>query len=391
MEVYIVNGCRSAIGTFCGSLSQTSLADLGAVVVKEALKRSEIDPHTVDEVIMGAVLTAGQGQNIARQILVHSGIPVDVPAFTLNMVCGSGLKTIIEGAQHILLGEAEIVVAGGVENMSTAPHLSNTMRKGTKMGQVHFRDSLLTDGLEDAFEGYHMGITAENICEEYKLTREELDDYALESQKKATKAQEDGKFQEEIVPVSVKVKGKTVDFDQDEFIKTNCTLEALEKLRPVFHLEGRVTAGNSSGINDGAAAVVLASGDAVKKYNLKPMAKLISWGQSGIEPSMMGLGPVKASKSALDKVNLTVEDLDLIESSEAFAAQSIAVARELSFDEKKVNVNGGAIALGHPIGASGCRIMVTLLHELRRREGKHGLATLCIGGGMGISAVVERV
>lgn len=390
-DIYVVSACRTAIGSFGGSLSKTSLGELATAVTKEAMTRAEVAPDQVGEVIFGSVLTTGHGQNIARQALLHSEIPVTVPAYTINMLCGSGMKSMVEGAKSILMGDAEIVVTGGVESMSSAPYISKNMRNGAQAGDVTLQDTLFLDGLQDTHLGYHVGVTAENICREYKLTREELDKHALQSQQKAAKAQDEGRFEAEIVSIPVKVKRATVDFKVDEYLKKDVTLEGLAKLRPAFEKDGMVTPGNASGINDGGAALVLASGDAVKKYNLKPLAKLLSWGHGGVDPAVMGLGPVTATNDALGKLGLTVDDLDLVEASEAFAAQSIAVTRDLHFDPEKVNVNGGAIALGHPIGASGCRIVVTLLHEMRRRKAKTGLATLCIGGGMGIAAVFELV
>ncbi len=391
-DIYVVNCCRTAIGNFGGALKDTSAVDMGAAVIKEALIRGGIKSKAVDEVMFGCALTAGLGQNVARQASIHAGIPIEVPAYTVRMVCGSGMKSVIEGARSILAGDADIIVAGGTENMSAAPYAVPSARWGAKMGPVKMLDTLQVDGLLDAYNNYLMGITAENVCDQWGITREELDAFALMSQQKTAKAQAMGRFAAEIVPILVKVKKEMVSFDIDEFPRNNTTAESLAKLKPAFKPEGgRVTAGNASGINDGAAAIILASGEAVKEYGLKPMAKLISWGQGGVDPKIMGVGPVPASMNALRKAKLTIDDMDLIEANEAFAAQSIAVARELNFDISKVNVNGGAISLGHPVGASGARIIVTLLHEMQKREeAKRGLATLCIGGGMGVCTIFEK-
>jgi len=391
-ELYVVSCCRTAIGTFGGALKEVHSADLGATVIKEALKRGNVSPETVDEVMFGCVLTAAQGQNIARQSAIKAGIPQEVPAYSVSMVCGSGMKSLIEAARSILAGDAEIVVTGGTENMSLAPYAMPAARYGARMGNTKLVDTMVYDGLTDVFHNYHMGITAENICDQWGISREELDAFALSSQNKAEAAQKAGKFDAEIVPVMVKQKRDMVEFKVDEFPRHGTTSETLAKLRPAFKPDGgRVTAGNASGINDGAAAIILASGEAVEKYGLKPMAKLVSWGQGGVDPSIMGIGPVPASREAMKKGGFTIKDMDLIEANEAFAAQSIAVARDLDFDMEKVNVNGGAISLGHPVGASGARIIVTLLHEMQKREGaKRGLATLCIGGGMGVATIFER-
>ena len=391
-EIYIVSCCRTAIGSFGGALKDTPAVDLGAIVIKEALKRAEVAPENVDEVMFGCVLTGGLGQNVARQASIKAGIPIEVPAYTVGMVCGSGMKSVIEGARSIIGEDADIIVAGGAENMSAVPYSLPSARWGTRMGNGQLVDTMINDALTDAFNNYHMGITAENICDMYEISRDELDNFAFVSQQKTAKAQESGKFEDEIVPVPIKVKKAVVDFKLDEFPRPETTIEALAKLKPAFKPDGgRVTAGNASGINDGAAAIVLASGEAVEKYGLKPMAKLIGWGQGGVDPKVMGLGPVPASRAALKKAGLTIGDMDLVEANEAFAAQSIAVARELSFDMNKVNVNGGAISLGHPVGASGARIIVTLLHELLKRDdAKKGLATLCIGGGMGVATIFEK-
>ena len=415
-DLYVVNCCRTAIGSFGGALKGTPAADLGAVVVKEALKRANVAPETVDEVMFGCILTAAQGQNVARQVSIKAGIPYSVPAYTVGMVCGSGMKSVIEGARSILAGDSDIVVCGGTENMSAAPFASMDARWGARMGDKKLVDTMIKDGLWDAYNNYHMGTTAENINDIWGITREEQDAFAASSQQKTEAAQAAGRFDDEIVPVMVKVKKDMVPFAKDEFPKAGVTAEGLVKLKGAFPLSAespnpevvhtfeptgckdaadkgqqRVTAANASGINDGAAAIVLASGDAVAKYGLKPMAKLIGWGQGGVDPKIMGVGPVPASRQALKKAGLTIEDIDLVEANEAFAAQSIAVARELHFDMSKVNVNGGAISLGHPVGASGARIIVTLLHEMQKRpEAKKGLATLCIGGGMGVATVFEK-
>ena len=416
-EIYVVNCCRTAIGSFGRSLKDTPAAELGAVVMKEALNRAGVKPEQVDEVMFGCILTAGLGQNVARQAALKAGVPTSVPAYTVGMVCGSGMKSVIEGARSILAGDAEIVLAGGTENMSAAPYALPSARWGARMFDSKMVDTMVKDGLWDAFNNYHMGTTAENICDVWGITREEVDEFAASSQNKAEAAQKSGRFDDEIVPVMVKQKKQMVEFKVDEFPRAGVTAEGISKLKGAFPVgpEGvedeivhtfqpaevheadtrkhvqRVTAANASGINDGAAAIVLASGEAVEKYGLKPMAKLISWGQGGVDPKIMGVGPVPASRQAMEKAGLTIEDMDLVEANEAFAAQSIAVARELHFDMSKVNVNGGAIALGHPVGASGARIIVTLLHEmLKRPEAKKGLATLCIGGGMGVATIFEK-
>ena len=391
-DVYIVNCCRTAVGSFGGSLKDVSAPALGAAVIADALERAGVAPQNVDEVMMGCVLTAALGQNPARQAAVKAGVPVEVPAYTVGMVCGSGMKACIEGARAIISGDAHIVVAGGMENMSAAPYAMPNGRWGARMFDTAMVDTMVRDGLWDAFNDYHMGMTAENICDDYGITREELDAFALASQQKTADAQSRGSFDDEIVPVPIKVKRETVLFAKDEFPRASTSAEALAKLKPAFKKDGgRVTAGNASGINDGAAAMVLASGEAVEKYGLKPMARLVSWGHGGVDPRIMGLGPVPACRQALEKSGLSIDDVDLIEANEAFAAQSIAVARELGFDMSRVNVNGGAISIGHPVGASGARIIVTLLHEmLKRPEAKRGLATLCIGGGMGVATLFEK-
>ena len=415
-DLYVVNCCRTAIGSFGGSLKNTPAADMGAVVVKEALKRANIAPENVDELMFGCILTSAQGQNVARQVSIKAGIPYSVPAYTVGMVCGSGMKSVIEGARSILAGDSDIVVCGGTENMSAAPFASMDARWGARMGDKKLVDTMIKDGLWDAYNNYHMGTTAENINDIWGITRREQDEFAAASQQKAEAAQASGRFDDEIVPVMVKVKKDMVPFAKDEYPKAGVTADSIAKLKgafPVgpespnpqvvhtFEVTGaqdaddkgtqRVTAANASGINDGAAAIVLASGEAVEKYGLKPMAKLIGWGQGGVDPKIMGVGPVVASRNAMKKAGVTIDDIDLVEANEAFAAQSIAVARELHFDMSKVNVNGGAIALGHPVGASGARIIVTLLHEMQKRpEAKKGLATLCIGGGMGTAVVFEK-
>ncbi len=391
-EVYVVNCCRTAVGSFGGSLKDVPAPEMGAIVIKEALKRANVAPENVDEVMFGCILTAGLGQNVARQASLKAGIPIEVPAYTVGMVCGSGMKSVIEGARSIVAGDADIIVAGGTENMSAAPYSIPAARWGARMNNNKIIDTMVNDGLTDAFNNYHMGITAENVCDQWGITREELDEFAYNSQKKAAAARDSGRFNDEIVPVPVKVKKEIVEFKTDEFIKGDVSLEKMAKLKPAFKPDGgRVTAANASGINDGAAAIVLASKEAVEKYGLKPMFKLIGWGQGGVDPKIMGVGPVPASKNAMAKAGVTIEDIDLVEANEAFAAQSVAVARELKFDMNKVNVNGGAIAIGHPVGASGARIIVTLLHEmLKRDDAKKGLATLCIGGGMGVATIFEK-
>ena len=391
-EVYVVNCCRTAVGSFGGSLKDVPAPEMGAIVIKEALKRANVAPENVDEVMFGCILTAGLGQNVARQASLKAGIPIEVPAYTVGMVCGSGMKSVIEGARSIVAGDADIIVAGGTENMSAAPYSIPDARWGARMNNNKIIDTMVNDGLTDAFNNYHMGITAENVCDQWGITREELDEFAYNSQKKAAAARDSGRFNDEIVPVPVKVKKEIVEFKTDEFIKGDVSLEKMAKLKPAFKPDGgRVTAANASGINDGAAAIVLASKEAVEKYGLKPMFKLIGWGQGGVDPKIMGVGPVPASKNAMAKAGVTIEDIDLVEANEAFAAQSVAVARELKFDMSKVNVNGGAIAIGHPVGASGARIIVTLLHEmLKRDDAKKGLATLCIGGGMGVATIFEK-
>lgn len=389
-EAVIVSGARTAIGKFGGSLAGIPVVDLGAIVIKEALKRANIAPEQVDEVLMGNVLQAGLGQNPARQSAVKAGIPVEVTSTTINMVCGSGLRTVAMAAQAIMTGDAEIVVAGGMENMSRAPYLLNEARFGYRMNDGKIVDSMVYDGLTDVFNQYHMGITAENVAERYGITREEQDEFALRSQKLAEAAITSGRFNDEIVPVLIpQKKGDPIEFKVDEHYRPGTTLEALSKLKPAFKPDGTVTAGNASGINDGAAAVVVMSKEKAKKLGITTLATIKSYAYAGVDPSVMGLGPIYSTRKALDKADLKMEDIDLIEANEAFAAQALAVAKELNFDMDKVNVNGGAIALGHPIGASGARILVTLLYEMKKRGSHLGLATLCIGGGMGISMIIE--
>ena len=416
-DVYVISSCRTAVGKFGGSLKDVPAAELGATVIAEALKRGNVKGEWLDEVMFGNVLSAAQGQNVARQCMVKAGVPLKVPAYTVSMVCGSGLKSVIEGSRAIQAGDADLIMCGGTENMSAAPYAIPEARWGARMGEKKLIDTMIKDGLWDAYNNYHMGTTAENICDIWGITREELDEFGYNSQQKAVAAVKSGRFKDEIVPVTVKQKKKEFVFDTDEDPR-DTTLEKLGSLKGAFAVSDdntvdkvdmtfeathmtpsadnigvkRVTAGNASGINDGAAAIILASKDAVEKYGLKPLFKVISWGQGGVDPKIMGTGPIPASRQAMAKAGLTIKDMDLIEANEAFAAQSIAVARELHFDMSKVNVNGGAIALGHPVGASGARIIVTLVHEMMKRpDAKKGLATLCIGGGMGTAVVVEKV
>ena len=415
-DVYVISSCRTAVGKFGGSLKDVPAAELGSIVMAEALKRGNVKGEWLDEVMFGNVLSAAQGQNVARQCMVKAGIPLKVPAYTVSMVCGSGLKSVIEGSRAIQCGDADMVMCGGTENMSAAPYAIPEARWGARMGEKKLIDTMIKDGLWDAYNNYHMGTTAENICDIWGITREELDEFGFNSQRKAIAAIQSGRFKDEIVPVTVKQKKKEFVFDTDEDPRET-TLEKLAGLKGAFansddntvdkvvmtfeasHMTPsadnigvkRVTAGNASGINDGAAAIILASGEAVEKYGLKPLFKVVSWGQGGVDPKIMGTGPIPASRQALSKAGLTIDDMDLIEANEAFAAQSIAVARELGFDMSKVNVNGGAIAIGHPVGCSGARIIVTLLHEmLKRDDAKKGLATLCIGGGLGVAAIFEK-
>ena len=391
-RVVLVGACRTAIGKMGGALSNTSAADLGAIVIKEAIHRAGVAPEQVDEVLMGCVIQASQGQNVARQASLKAGLPVEVPAVTLNVVCGSGLTSINEAANMILANQADIVVAGGMENMSLAPFALENARFGYKMNHQTVMDTMIKDALWDSFNDYHMGITAENIVDQYGISREELDLFAAESQQKYEKALADGKFKDEIVPVPLKVKKETVLFSEDEGPRAGTTAEGLGKLRPAFKPDGSVTAGNSSGINDGAAAMVVMSEEKAKELGITPMAYWVGGVLAGVDPSIMGIGPVAATRKVLKRTGLEMADIDLIEANEAFASQSIAVGRDLNFDKEKLNVNGGAIALGHPVGASGARILVTLLYEMQKRpEVKRGLATLCIGGGMGCATIVEKI
>ena len=390
-EVVIASAVRTAIGTFGGALKDVPAADLGAIVIKEAVNRAGIKPELVNEVVMGNVIQAGLGQNVARQAAVKAGLPIEIPAMTLNMVCGSGLRSVALAAQMIKAGDCDVVVAGGMENMSRAPYALETTRWGQRMGDGKLVDTMIKDALSDAFNNYHMGVTAENIVKEWGLTREELDEFSLNSQLKAEKAIKEGKFKDEIVPVMVpQRKGEPKVFDTDEGPRFGSTMEGLARLKPCFIKDGKVTAGNSSGINDGAAAFVVMSAEKATELGVTPLVTIVSYGHKGLDPAIMGYGPFHATKAVMESANLTVEDMDLIEANEAFAAQSIAVAKDLHFDMSKVNVNGGAVALGHPVGASGARILVTLLHEMQRRDAKKGLATLCIGGGMGTAMIVER-
>ena len=387
--IVIVEAKRTAIGKFGGGLASLSAAEIGAETIKETLQHANIDANDVDDVIMGHVLTSANGQNPARQAAIHAGIPEDKTALTINQVCGSGLRAVACGAQAIVANDAQVVVAGGQESMSQSTHAAH-MRDGTKMGHVEFIDTMIKDGLWDAFNGYHMGITAENIAQKYQITRQDQDNFAASSQQKAEKAIADGKFKAEIIPVTVKQRKQDVTIDQDEFPRPGVTADGLSGLRPAFSKDGTVTAGNASGINDGAAAVILMRASEAQKRGCKPFARIVSWATAGVDPSIMGTGPIPASRLALEKAGWSAQDLDLVESNEAFAAQSISVLKELGFDPDIVNVNGGAIALGHPIGASGTRVLVTLLHEMARRDVEKGLATLCIGGGMGIAMCVAR-
>lgn len=389
-KVVLAGACRTAIGVMGGQFANTSAVELGTIVIKEALKRAGVSPDQVDEVYMGNVIQAGNGQNPARQAAVYAGIPNEVPATTINVLCGSGLHCVNLAAKLIAAGDADIIVAGGMENMTMAPYMLRNGRYGYRMGNATIEDAMIKDGLTDAFHNYHMGITAENICEQWGLTREELDEFAAWSQNKCEKAMAEGKFKDEIVPVEVKKKKETILVDTDEGPRKGITKEGLAKLRPAFKKDGMVTAGNASGINDGAAALIVMSEEKAKELGVKPMATWVAGALGGVEPEIMGVGPVASTRKVLAKTGLSIDDMDLIEANEAFAAQSIAVARDLKFDMSKVNVNGGAIALGHPVGASGCRILVTLLHEMQKRDAKRGLATLCIGGGMGCSTIVER-
>lgn len=389
-EAVIVSAVRTAIGTYGGGLAEVSATKLGEICIRASLERADLKPMQVDEVIMGNVLQAGLGQNPARQAAINAGLPVEIPALTINKVCGSGLKAVILAAQAVKLGDAEIVVAGGMESMSRAPYLVERARFGYRMGDGQLVNSMIRDGLWDAFNDCHMGMTAENICTESHLNREELDAFALESQQRAVHAIKSGVFRDEIVPVEVPGRKGPTLFDQDQQPRADTTAEGLARLRPAFKKDGMVTAGNSSGLNDGGAAVVVISREKAEELGLKPLATIRSYASAGVDPRVMGMGPVPSSKRALEKAGLSVPDLDVVEANEAFAAQSVAVGKELGFDRSKLNVNGGAIALGHPIGASGTRILVTLLYEMRRRHAQYGLATLCIGGGQGVAMIVER-
>ncbi|HEV7458248.1 MAG TPA: acetyl-CoA C-acetyltransferase [Roseococcus sp.] len=389
MDIVIASAARTPVGAFNGALAGLAAHDLGKVAIEAALSRAGISGADVDEVILGQILQAGAGQNPARQAAVNAGIPVERTAFGINQLCGSGLRAVALAAQQIATGDATIVVAGGQESMSQAPHAAN-MRAGTKMGSLELVDTMLKDGLWDAFHGYHMGNTAENVAQKFQLTRQEQDEFAYNSQRKAGEAMKAGRFKDEIAPVTVKTRKGEVVVSEDEYPKPDTTLEVLGKLRPAFAKDGTVTAGNASGINDGAAALVVMSAEEAKKRGITPMARIVSWATAGVDPSIMGTGPIPASRKALQKAGWTVADLDLIEANEAFAAQACAVNKDLGWDTSKVNVNGGAIALGHPIGASGARVLTTLLFEMQRRDAKKGLATLCIGGGMGVAMCVER-
>ncbi|HUR89626.1 MAG TPA: acetyl-CoA C-acetyltransferase [Ramlibacter sp.] len=391
-DIVIVSAVRTAVGKFGGSLAKIPATELGALVIKEALARAKVDPSQVGEVIMGQVLAAGAGQNPARQASLKAGVPKEVPALTINAVCGSGLKAVMLAAQAIAWGDSEIVVAGGQENMSAAPHVLPNSRDGQRMGDWKMVDTMIVDGLWDVYNQYHMGVTAENVAKQNEISRAQQDELALGSQQKAAAAQAAGKFKDEIVAVTIpQKKGDPLVFDQDEFINKKTNAEALAGLRPAFDKSGSVTAGNASGINDGAAAVVVMSAKKAQELGLKPLARIAAFGTSGLDPATMGMGPVPATKKALERAGWGVNDVNLFELNEAFAAQACAVNKALGVDPAKVNVNGGAIAIGHPIGASGCRILVTLLHEMQRREAKKGVAALCIGGGMGVSLAVERV
>ena len=388
-EVVIAGAARTPVGSFNGALSSVSASHLGAIAIKEAMKRAKVEAAEVDEAILGQILTAGAGQNPARQAAVEAGIPYEKTAYQINQLCGSGLRSVAIGYQALLAGDSRVVVCGGQESMSQAPHVAH-LRNGVKMGDFQMVDSMIKDGLWDAFNGYHMGNTAENVAKQWQITREEQDAFAAASQNKAEAAQKSGRFSDEIVPVTLKTrKGETV-VDADEYPRHGVTAESLATLRPAFDREGSVTAGNASGINDGAAAVVLMSADDAAKRGVTPLARIVSWATCGVDPAIMGTGPIPSSRRALEKAGWSVDDLDLVEANEAFAAQALAVNKDMGWDPAKVNVNGGAIAIGHPIGASGARVLVTLLHEMAKRDAKKGLATLCIGGGMGIAMCVER-
>ncbi len=388
-DIVIVSAARTAVGAFNGAFANTPAHELGAAAIKEALARAKVDPADVDEVIMGQILTAGQGQNPARQAAMIAGIPQEKTAWGLNQLCGSGLRTVAIGLQQIANGDADIIVAGGQESMSMAQHAAH-LRSGTKMGDLKFTDTMIKDGLWDAFHGYHMGTTAENVATKWQITREEQDAFAVASQNKAEAAQKAGKFKDEIVPFTVSTRKGDIVVDTDEYPRHGATLEAMAKLKPAFSKDGTVTAGNASGINDGAAALVIMSAKEAAKRGLKPLARIASWATAGVDPAIMGSGPIPATRKALEKAGWSVADLDLVEANEAFAAQALAVNKDLGWNPEIVNVNGGAIAIGHPIGASGARVLVTLVHEMIKRDAKKGLATLCIGGGMGVAMALER-
>ncbi|TYG34919.1 acetyl-CoA C-acetyltransferase [Lonepinella koalarum] len=390
-DVVIVSAARTPIGSFGGCFKDVSAVELGKIAVQEAIQRAGINPQEIDEVIFGNVLSAGLGQNVARQVAINADIPEQVPSFTVSKVCGSGLKSVILGAQSIICGDADVVVVGGTESMSNAAYVLPSARWGARMGEAKLIDTMIKDGLVDAFSSVHMGITAENLAEQFNLSREELDQFALSSQLKAEQAQKSGKFKDEIVPVEVKSKKSSVLVSEDEHPRHGSTLEGLAKLRPAFKPDGVVTAGNASGINDGAAALILMSKEKAQSLGLKPLAELKSWASAGVDPQRMGYGPVPSTRRALEKAQLAISDLDVIEANEAFAAQALTVVKELGLDPDKTNVNGGAIALGHPIGASGARILVSLLYEMQKQQAKNGLATLCVGGGQGVSVVLSAV
>lgn len=390
-KVVIAGAARTAIGAFGGSLKDIPARKLGAVCIKEALRRAGVDPAMVDEVIMGNVLQGGLGQNVARQMAMDAGVPKEVPAFTLNKVCGSGLRAVSLAAQMIKAEDADIIVAGGAESMSMSGYISTATRWGARMGDVKMVDQMLNDGLVDAFYGIHMGITAENVCDQWGITREELDSFAAASQQKAVEAVASGRFRDEIVPVEIpQKKGGVKVFDTDEYPRDGVTAESISGLRPAFKEDGLVTAGNASGLNDSGSAVVVMSAEKAEELGIEPLCEIKSYASAGVDPRIMGIGPVPSSRKALEKAGLSIDDIDLIEANEAFAAQSVAVAKELGFDDEKLNVNGGAIALGHPIGASGCRILISLIYEMKKRDLKTGLATLCIGGGQGTAMIVGR-
>ncbi len=388
-DVVIVSAARTPVGSFNGAFGSMQAQELGAIAIKAALERAKVSPEDVDEVILGQILAGGGGQNPARQAAINSGVPQEKTAWGLNQLCGSGLRTVAIGMQQIANGDAKVIVAGGMESMSMSPHLAY-MRAGTKMGDIKFMDSMLKDGLFDAFHGYHMGVTAENVAAQWQISRDEQDKFAVGSQNKAEAAQKAGKFKDEIVPVTVKTRKGDVVVDQDEYIRHGATLDQMAKLKPAFNKEGTVTAGNASGINDGAAAIVLMTAEEAARRGLTPLARIASWATAGVDPKIMGSGPIPASRKALEKAGWKVKDLDLVEANEAFAAQALAVNKDMGWDPSIVNVNGGAIAIGHPIGASGARVLTTLLHEMQKRGSKKGLATLCIGGGMGVALTVER-